>query len=153
MEHFWHYETPIGWVTLVDGGAAITGCYFGKRELGTPGETGLIKEAHSQLLEFLRGKRQAFDLPLDAKGTPFQMQVWDKLGEIPYGQTRSYQDIANAINNPKAVRAVGMANNKNPISIFIPCHRVIGSNGKLVGYGGGLPLKERLLDLEREAVL
>ena len=90
-----------------------------------------------------------FDLPLLKDGTDFQISVWNELLKIPYGETRSYKDIAVAINNEKAVRAVGMANNRNKISIFIPCHRVIGSNKKLVGYGGGLEIKEFLLNLEK----
>jgi len=111
-------------------------------------ETPLIKKAASQLFEYLNGKRMEFDLPLLKDGTDFQISVWNELLKIPYGETRSYKDIAVAINNEKAVRAVGMANNRNKISIFIPCHRVIGSNKKLVGYGGGLEIKEFLLNLE-----
>ena len=112
-------------------------------------ETPLIKKAASQLFEYLNGKRKEFDLPLLKDGTDFQISVWNELLKIPYGETRSYKDIAVAINNEKAVRAVGMANNRNKISIFIPCHRVIGSNKKLVGYGGGLEIKEFLLNLEK----
>ena len=113
-------------------------------------ETPLIKKAASQLFEYLNGKRMEFDLPLLKDGTDFQISVWNELLKIPYGETRSYKDIAVAINNEKAVRAVGMANNRNKISIFIPCHRVIGSNKKLVGYGGGLEIKEFLLNLEKK---
>ena len=113
-------------------------------------ETPLIKKAASQLFEYLNGKRMKFDLPLLKDGTDFQISVWNELLKIPYGETRSYKDIAVAINNEKAVRAVGMANNRNKISIFIPCHRVIGSNKKLVGYGGGLEIKEFLLNLEKK---
>ena len=112
-------------------------------------ETPLIKKATSQLFEYLNGKRKEFDLPLLKEGTDFQISVWNELLKIPYGETRSYKDIAIAINNEKAVRAVGMANNRNKIPIFIPCHRVIGSNKKLVGYGGGLEIKEFLLNLEK----
>lgn len=90
-----------------------------------------------------------FDLPLDARGTEFQKKVWNELLRIPYGETKSYKDIAVAIGNEKACRAIGMANNKNPIPIIIPCHRVIGSNGKLVGYAGGLNVKEKLLNIEK----
>ena len=113
-------------------------------------EITLIKKAASQLFEYLNGKRKKFDLPLLKEGTDFQISVWNELLKIPYGETRSYKDIAIAINNEKAVRAVGMANNRNKISIFIPCHRVIGSNKKLVGYGGGLEIKEFLLNLEKK---
>ena len=95
------------------------------------------------------GKRKEFDLPLLLKGTPFQKQVWEALLNIPFGETRSYKQIAEAIGNPKAVRAVGMANNKNPLLIVVPCHRVIGANGKLVGYAVGLDKKEFLLKLEK----
>lgn len=112
-------------------------------------EITLIKKAASQLFEYLNGKRRDFNLPLLKEGTDFQISVWNELLKIPYGETRSYKDIAIAINNEKAVRAVGMANNRNKIPIFIPCHRVIGSNKKLVGYGGGLEIKEFLLNLEK----
>ena len=112
-------------------------------------ETTLIKKATSQLFEYLNGKRRDFNLPLLKEGTDFQISVWNELLKIPYGETRSYKDIAIAINNEKAVRAVGMANNRNKIPIFIPCHRVIGINKKLVGYGGGLEIKEFLLNLEK----
>ncbi len=112
-------------------------------------ETTLIKKATSQLFEYLNGKRRDFNLPLLKEGTDFQISVWNELLKIPYGETRSYKDIAIAINNEKAVRAVGMANNRNKIPIVIPCHRVIGSNKKLVGYGGGLEIKEFLLNLEK----
>ena len=108
----------------------------------------MTDRAAVQLEEYLNGKRRHFDLPLRPQGTEFQRSVWNALLTIPYGETRSYKEIAQAVENPKAFRAVGMANNKNPISIFIPCHSVIGSSGSLVGYGGGLELKKRLLELE-----
>jgi methylated-DNA-[protein]-cysteine S-methyltransferase len=104
--------------------------------------------AGQQLREYFAGKRREFQLPLDMQGTDFQLDVWRQLLEIPYGKTRSYAQIAEAIGRPKAVRAVGAANGSNPVSIVVPCHRVIGSSGKLTGYGGGLPLKKRLLELE-----
>jgi methylated-DNA-[protein]-cysteine S-methyltransferase len=115
-------------------------------------ESAIVATAAEQLYEYLSGERLVFDLPLRPKGTEFQLAVWNALLAIPYGQTRSYRDIAVAIGNPKAVRAVGMANHHNPISFIIPCHRVIGANGSLVGYGGGLPLKKRLLDMEQSVV-
>ncbi len=102
-----------------------------------------------QLDEYFDGKLRKFSLNLAPRGTPFQRQVWDALVQIPYGETRSYQDIARTIGNPKAVRAVGGSNARNPIAIIIPCHRVIGANGKLTGYAGGLQYKRALLDLER----
>ena len=101
-------------------------------------------------MEYLEGKRREFDLPLAPAGTEFMLRVWKALQDIPYGETRSYKDIATMAGNSKACRAVGMANNRNPISIFIPCHRVIGANGVLVGYGGGLDKKTFLLDLEKK---
>ena len=109
----------------------------------------LQREVDKQMGEYFEGKRKAFDLPLRPEGTDFQKKVWNALLEIPFGETRSYQDIANAVGSPKACRAVGMANHQNPIIIVIPCHRVIGKNGKLVGYGGGLSMKEKLLLLEK----
>lgn len=111
-------------------------------------ETDLIKRAKKQLFEYFEKKRKNFNLSLLKVGTPFQILVWNTLEKIPYGETRSYKDIAIAIGNPKAVRAVGMANNQNKIAIFTPCHRVIGADGKLVGYGGGLHIKRFLLELE-----
>ncbi|HLI83789.1 MAG TPA: methylated-DNA--[protein]-cysteine S-methyltransferase [Bryobacteraceae bacterium] len=109
----------------------------------------LLVEAARQLAAYFRGALHDFDLPLEMHGSAFQLGVWKHLLEIPYGQTRSYGELARALGAPKAVRAVGAANGANPIPIVVPCHRVIGSNGTLTGYGGGLPLKQRLLDLER----
>ena len=111
--------------------------------------TELLSMATIQLDEYFQGKRTTFSLPFKLTGTPFQLAVWKKLQNIPYGQTTSYKEIAQKINKPKAYRAVGMANNKNPLPIIIPCHRVIGSNGKLIGYAGGLKLKNYLLELEQ----
>jgi len=111
--------------------------------------TELLSMATIQLDEYFQGKRTTFSLPFKLIGTPFQLAVWKELQNIPYGQTTSYKEIAQKINKPKAYRAVGMANNKNPLPIIIPCHRVIGSNGKLIGYAGGLNLKNYLLELEK----
>ena len=111
--------------------------------------TELLSMATFQLDEYFLGKRTTFSLPFKLTGTPFQLAVWKELQNIPYGQTTSYKEIAQKINKPKAYRAVGMANNKNPLPIIIPCHRVIGSNGKLIGYAGGLKLKNYLLELEK----
>ena len=113
----------------------------------------LLVEAASQLRAYFAGRLREFHLPLDLRGTDFQLRVWRRLLTIPYGETRSYSGIARAIGAQGAARAVGAANGANPISIGVPCHRVIGGGGKLVGYGGGLPLKKRLLDLERETPL
>ena len=111
--------------------------------------TELLSMATIQLDEYFQGKRTTFSLPFKLTGTPFQLAVWKELQNIPYGQTTSYKEIAQKINKPKTYRAVGMANNKNPLPIIIPCHRVIGSNGKLIGYAGGLKLKNYLLELEK----
>lgn len=108
----------------------------------------LLQETSRQLQEYFAGRLREFKLPLDMRGTSFQKQVWSELEKIPYGQTRSYLQVAVAVGAPKAVRAVGAANGANPIPIIVPCHRVIGTGGKLTGYGGGLPLKQRLLELE-----
>ena len=113
------------------------------------GETPLIKKAAAQLREYFDGKRKTFDLPLAPRGTEFQLTVWKALQAIPYGKTCSYGQLADRIGNPRACRAVGMANNRNPITIIIPCHRVIGSNGSLTGYAGGLDLKDKLIMLEK----
>lgn len=107
------------------------------------------RAAVAQILEYLEGKRTAFDLPLDLRGTAFQRKVWNALLDIPYGETRSYAGLARAVGRPKAVRAVGSANGANPVALIVPCHRVIASDGKLGGYGGGLELKARLLAMEQ----
>lgn len=107
------------------------------------------RAAIEQVLEYLARERTAFDLPLDLRGTPFQRDVWSALLEIPYGEARSYADIARAVGRPKATRAVGMANNANPVALVVPCHRVIAADGSLGGYGGGADLKRRLLAMER----
>lgn len=108
----------------------------------------LTDDAFLQLQEYFQGKRKSFDLPLNPQGTEFQKKVWAELCNIPYSQTRTYKEIAQAIGHPKAARAVGMANNRNPIPIIIPCHRVIGASGSLIGYAYGVEMKKRLLDLE-----
>ena len=110
--------------------------------------TPLLRQAAAELASYFAGQLRAFTVPLAPKGTPFQQKVWAALREIPYGETRSYKEIAAMVGNEKACRAVGMANNRNPLPIFIPCHRVVGANGKLVGYAGGLDVKTFLLELE-----
>ncbi len=110
----------------------------------------LTDQVYEQVMEYMEGKRKEFAFPYEMKGTQFQKKVWQELCRIPYGETRTYKEIAIAIGNPKACRAVGMANHNNPIAIAVPCHRVIGSNGKMVGYAGGLEMKESLLALERK---
>jgi len=121
---------------------------YGSREMVRNDASKVLLEAARQLKAYFERKLKEFDLPLDPQGTGFQLRVWRALGAIPYGQTRSYREVAQSIGSPNAVRAVGAANGSNPIPIVVPCHRVIGANGKLVGYGGGLPLKRRLLELE-----
>ena len=125
---------------------------FTRWKEGSPPE-GLLAEAVRQLHAYFAGELRDFDLPLELEGTDFQLRVWNALRTIGYGETRSYAEIAGAIGAPKAVRAVGAANGRNPVSIVVPCHRVIGANGRLTGYGGGLPLKKRLLDMEALYVL
>lgn len=149
MNSKYHYETPIGRVCIEENGSAITGLYFDSERSGEEKETPLLKEAYRQLTEYFQKKRKSFDLPLMPKGTDFQKKVWEALRAIPYGETRSYGEIARQIGNEKACRAVGGANNKNPIMIFIPCHRVIGADGSLTGFGGGLPAKKYMLELEK----
>lgn len=112
--------------------------------------TALMDSVANELAEYFDGKRREFDFPYELHGTEFQMEVWNALCDIPYGETRSYGQIAEAVGDPKASRAVGMANNKNPLMIAVPCHRVIGADGSLTGYAGGLPLKEALLKLESD---
>lgn len=112
-------------------------------------DTGLLKEPAAQLTAYFKGALRHFEVPVAPQGTAFQQQVWSALQQIPYGETLSYGELARRLGNPKAVRAVGLANGANPISVIIPCHRVIGSNGSLVGYGGGLATKQALLALER----
>ena len=149
MTYRYSYETVLGSVTFVEEDGALLAISTHRTFEGIEQETPLIKDAYRQLSEYLKGERKGFDLPLLIKGTTFQQQVWKALLEIPYGETRSYKQIAVAIGNPKAVRAVGMANNRNPLLIVVPCHRVIGADGKLVGYGAGIEMKEFLLRLEK----
>lgn len=151
VKNTFYYETPIGKITICDNESHITDLHFGEVHLEDSNiiETKLIKEAYNQLKEYFNKERKKFELPLALQGTEFQIKVWNALREIPYGETCSYKDIAVKVGNEKASRAVGMANNRNPIAIFIPCHRVIGANGKLVGYAGGLDIKEKLLNLEK----
>jgi methylated-DNA-[protein]-cysteine S-methyltransferase len=152
MKNMFHYSTAIGLIGIAEDGNAITNLWFQKERPPNDAvehETDLLFETRNQLSEYLSGERTKFTIPLAPSGTPFQRKVWDALLEIPYGKTKSYGEIAMGISSPRASRAVGMANNRNPISILIPCHRVIGADGRLVGYLGGLDVKERLLDLER----
>lgn len=144
------YSTPVGDITLASNGTAITHLLFGG-ETKLPGKReadALTEQAYLQLLEYFSKKRTNFTIPLCPSGTDFQKRVWDALCTIPYGETCSYEQIAILANSPRACRAVGMANHNNPIAIIIPCHRVVGKDGSLTGYGGGMDLKQWLLDLE-----
>lgn len=147
--------SPIGTIAIAENGKAITHLLL-PGETAPPdhdiAETGLLQEAAGQVQEYFAGTLKNFSLPLAPSGTSFMLRVWDALQQIPYGETRSYKDIAESIGNARACRAVGQANNRNPIPIIIPCHRVIGANGKLVGYGGGLPAKTYLLTLEGQTI-
>ena len=143
-------ESPLGPLRLVCDDAALLRIDFPDRHGtdGKPGNNELLKRCERQLCEYFAGNRRDFDLPLAATGTEFQQKVWDALRDIPFGELRSYRDIADSIGNRKAVRAVGAANGKNPIPIVVPCHRVIGSDGSLTGFAGGLAAKQLLLRLE-----
>ncbi|MES2504877.1 MAG: methylated-DNA--[protein]-cysteine S-methyltransferase [Myxococcota bacterium] len=147
--------TPIGELILTANDSALTGIFYRlpkSLDMLRDTETPVLKQAKAQLVEYFACKRQHFDLPLEFQGTDFQKRVWQALLQIPYGETRSYAQIAVQVGSPKAVRAVGLANSKNPISIIAACHRVIGSNKKLTGYAGGLPNKEYLLKLENASL-
>lgn len=148
------FQTPLGQVSISEQDGAIAELFFAKDAPESVGgqATPLLKEAEKQLLGYLEGTRKTFDLPLAAEGTEFQKTVWEALCSIPYGETRSYKQVAEMIGQPNASRAVGKANNKNPILILTPCHRVLGSDGKLVGYAAGLDIKKKLLELEKSHV-
>lgn len=144
-------KTPAGPLLIAGNDKALTHLCFHAGELPPyveQGETPVLNEAANQLAEYFAGKRTAFTVSLQPAGTEFQKRVWQALTEIPFGETTTYGNLAAAIGNPKGARAVGLANNRNPIPIFIPCHRVVGANGSLTGYRGGLQLKQILLDLE-----
>lgn len=144
------YKTRVGELTILENDGFLVEIAFGKssEKPYRKEETSIVKSAYRQIEDYLNGKRKSFDLPLKPEGTEFQRLVWAALLDIPHGQTRSYQEVAEKIGRPKAYRAVGLANNKNPLPIIIPCHRVIGKDGKMVGYAGGLDIKEKLLSVE-----
>lgn len=147
-------RTPLGFVKIVEQDHMISELSFAEKpEKEENHESPVLKEAKRQLLEYMAGARKAFDLPMKEQGTAFQKKVWQALRSIPYGETRSYKQIAEMIGNPKAARAVGMANNKNPILLLTPCHRVLGSNGQLVGFAAGIDIKKELLKIENSKVL
>ena len=151
---FTYLPSPLGRLLLTSDGAALTGIYFdGHKGLPAPGadwrqDEAPFAEARAQLGAYFAGRLTAFDLPVRATGTPFQERVWRALQEIPYGTTISYGALAERLGDVKAVRAVGVANGRNPVSIVVPCHRVIGADGALTGYGGGIERKQALLRLE-----
>ena len=148
MKKIYYYDTYAGKIGIAEEAGAITDIVF--KTIDCPvEETELIRETKRQLDEYFAGKRKDFDVPTRLNGTEFQKRVWLALRDIPYGKTASYKDVAAAVGCPKGYRAVGMANNRNPISIIYPCHRVVGSDGSLTGYGGGLDVKAKLLELER----
>jgi methylated-DNA-[protein]-cysteine S-methyltransferase len=151
------HESPVGPLTLVSDGQALTAVHFAEQKHYTaPAPTlkgdKVLDLTRKQLDGYFAGRRTSFDLPLAPQGTAFQVRVWNALLRIAYGETKSYGAIAQLIGSPKAVRAVGAANGRNPIPVIIPCHRVIGANGALTGFGGGMARKEYLLDLERGAL-
>ena len=147
-------ETPLGTMTVGSTSRGLSSVHFGS----CVPDGGIVDEqanrpALSQLGEYFEGRRTEFNLPLDMDGTPFQQSVWRELLAIPYGETRSYGDIARKIGKPGAARAVGMANHDNPIAVIVPCHRVVGHDGSLTGYAGGIHLKQKLLSIERPTTL
>ncbi|GAB2605254.1 methylated-DNA--[protein]-cysteine S-methyltransferase [Pseudactinotalea suaedae] len=155
-----HLETPIGTLIAIADDAGLRSLLFPGHRVPSAIETiprsdRGFEALTEQLAEYFAGDRHHFELPLALRGTPFQLRAWDALRQIPYGQTRSYGEQAAMLGGPESAhtlaRAVGLANNRNPISIIVPCHRVVGADGSLVGYGGGLPIKRYLLDLESAA--
>lgn len=155
MTYSMQLETPVGPLTVTATEKAVTAIRFGTQvpEGSTPctgaEATPLLRRAAEEIGDYFAGSRRRFTLPLAPEGTPFQQKVWEALRSIPYGETRTYKQIAIQIGHNQSFRAVGMANNRNPIVVVVPCHRVIGYDGKLTGYAGGLDVKERLLELER----
>lgn len=149
MKYVYSYEFPVGRYYIAEADGAITDISTYTVEGAQTKETPLISKAAEQIREYFNGRRKAFDLPLNAVGTGFRKRVWDAMLEIPYGETKTYKDMAELAGNVKACRAAGGACGANPISIVIPCHRVIGSDDSLTGYGGGLHIKTALLELEQ----
>lgn len=152
-------DSPLGPLTLVADGDALTGLYMAGHHpapradrWGAAVDVAAFEPVVAQLAEYFAGQRRSFDLPLRAVGTPFQLAVWAAIRAIPYGGTTSYGAIATGLGNPAAVRAVGLAVGRNPLSVVVPCHRVVGAGGALTGYAGGLPRKELLLALERRTL-
>lgn len=148
--YYYYYQTILGMITIECIDNKITYLGYGKtKRNGTKENIVFLEKAFCELKEYLKGTRKYFDLPMNLEGTEFQKKVWKELLKIPYGEVKSYQEIAEALGDKKKARAVGMANNKNPIAILVPCHRVIGKNHKLIGYGGGLEIQQKLLEIEK----
>ncbi|MBR0383843.1 MAG: methylated-DNA--[Eubacteriaceae bacterium] len=154
MRYVQYLETPAGLLMLTSTDSVLIGVKWVEDKIKKETESRpILEQTKSQLNEYFEGHRKTFNLSLEARGTAFQKRVWRVIRQIPYGQLRSYQDIANAIDSPSAPRAVGRANNKNPLAVIIPCHRVIGTNGLLTGYVGGLDIKKDLIDLEKMRII
>ena len=159
MENSYSFQSPIGFLTICEQDNQLTRLYLDNQDRGIlqsrnfEYHSDFLHEVYHQLNEYFAGKRKIFDLPVDSKGTAFQKAVWRELQKIPYGETRSYEDIAVAIGNKKAVRAIGQANGRNPIMIVVPCHRVIRKNGDISGFACGVDAKRYLLNLERENII
>jgi len=150
---FWMFDTPFGPMGLGEEEGALVRVYLPGQPTPRlmPHKTPLLERAEGQILEYLNGQRQVFDLPLSPAGTPFQQTVWRALLDIPYGETECYGSVAARVGCSKGARAVGMANHRNPLPILIPCHRVVGAKGRLTGYAGGVELKQALLSLEKKS--
>jgi methylated-DNA-[protein]-cysteine S-methyltransferase len=157
MKYFTHVDSPLGTILLVSNGSSLTGLYFvGQKYVAQPAEDWIqtevaqpFRDAQRQLTEYFAGERRTFDLPLSFEGTPFQQRVWHAIAAIPCGETISYGALAKSAGAPGSARAAGAATGRNPISLVVPCHRVVGTDGSLTGYAGGLDRKRRLLTLER----
>ncbi len=152
--YYWKFPSPVGPLAVAVTDRGLARLEFDRGQIPAQDRNIWIESEEKtracrrELEEYFAGTRRQFDLPLDLQGTEFEMRCWRALLEIPYGETRSYGDIARAVGSPKAFRAVGLANRNNPVAIVVPCHRVVGANGGLTGYGGGLDVKEKLLRLE-----
>ncbi len=158
MKCYTEIDSPLGSILLVSDGAALTGFYFVGQKYA-PATTGLWKrepglklfrDAEAQIASYLSGRRRTFDVPIRFEGTPFQRRVWQAIAAIPFGQTQSYSALAERIGAPSSMRAVGAATGRNPISLIVPCHRVVGRDGALTGYAGGLDRKQALLNFEAD---
>lgn len=153
MRYYYNYNTIIGDITIITNEEALISIVYGKEKIGIEKETVLIKKIKNQIDEYLIGNRKEFNVPIKMIGTNFQISVWRELINIKYGDVISYQVLAERVKNKNYARAVGMANNRNPIPIIIPCHRVIGKNGNLIGYAGGIDRKAKLLEIENTRYL